>query len=227
MCQQGQTSSIVIGSTVIEQQIHEALMSSAVSSLVSHLSPVSKVPYSLTMPIDWPGSVDQSHVGFDKGTPITAYVVHPSCLDWLQAYLLVREQHQACHYALDQKMWVHTLLIASSLDKEMQKDVTNKFICSELGTTAGAEHGRGSNGWESICVAYSFFSGQGPLSGLFSSLIPDLTFLLVQEISSPKNLAKSSESLQPPLPSLMIMPIFPNIPKSPPTSVVSPEALAK
>ncbi len=206
-------------------------MSSADSSLVSQLSSVSKVPYSLTTPIDRPGSIGQPHVGFDKDTPIATYVVRPSCLDRLQAYLLVGERRQACYYALDQKMWAHAMMIASSLDKEMWKDVTNEFIRSELGTTAGTEHARGSNGRESIRVAYSLFSGQGPASGLFSSsvsvTIPDLTFFLVQEISSPKSLAKSSESLQPPLPSLMTTPISPNFHKLSPTSAVSPEALAK
>ena len=230
-CHRDTSSSVTVDSPAIEQQVREALMSNTDSPLTSHLSSMPKIPYSLATPIDRPGSVHQPHVGLDKDMPIATCVVRPSSLDRLQAYLLLGERRQACHYALDQKMWAHAMLIASSLDKEMWKDVTTEFIRSELGATVGAELGRRSNGRESIRVAYSLFSGQGPASGLFASsdYYSSLTlrFLLVQEISPPKSLTKSIESLQPPLPSLMATPVSPGFPKTLPTSAVAPEVLAK
>ncbi|KAF8334307.1 Sec23-binding domain of Sec16-domain-containing protein [Cantharellus anzutake] len=202
------------GSPGIDRQVREALMSSATSSLAPHLLAMPSGSYGFSTPlIDRQGANDQSRLAVEKDPPIATYTVRSSCLDRLQAYLLVGDRRQACYYALDQKLWAHAMLIASSLDKEIWKEAVNEFIRSELGVAAGAEHGKASNGRESMRILYSLFSGQGPTS--------------IQELSPPKSLAKSAELLQPAAPSLVHTPISPNFPKLPITSSVSSEALSR
>ena len=132
------------------------------------------VPFGFTAPtIDIPSSTD--HLKLDKETPIATYHLRPSTLDKLQSLLIAGERRQACHYALEQKMWAHAMIIASSLDKDAWKDATNEFIRHELSvqTSAatslrpgGADSQSASNGRESLRVAYSLFSGQGAASGM-------------------------------------------------------------
>lgn len=112
-----------------------------------------------------------------RETPIATYQLRPSSLDKLQSLLLTGKRREACHYALDQKLWAHAMLISSSMDKEMWKDVTNEFIRSELGVQMapsalalrpdlGAGKQEASNGRESLRVIYSLFSGQGIAAGM-------------------------------------------------------------
>lgn len=112
-----------------------------------------------------------------RETPIATYQLRPSSLDKLQSLLLTGKRREACHYALDQKLWAHAMLISSSMDKEMWKDVTNEFIRSELGVQMapsalalrpdlGAGKQEPSNGRESLRVIYSLFSGQGTAAGM-------------------------------------------------------------
>lgn len=85
------------------------------------------------------------------------------------------ERRQAYHYALDEKLWAHAMIIASSIDKEAWKEVVNEFVKTELGVrdvqrAALVGHGKDqvpplSNGREWLRVVYSLFSGQGPAAG--------------------------------------------------------------
>lgn len=115
-----------------------------------------------------------------KEAPLLTYQVKSSALDKLQSLLLTGNRREAANYALDQKMWAHAMVISSSLDKEMWKDVTNEFIRAELGVhinapsplalrrdlTSGTSTQESSNGRESLRVAYSLFSGQGTAAGM-------------------------------------------------------------
>ena len=111
--------------------------------------------------------------------PLATYQVCASSLDRLQSLLLSGKRREACHYALDQKMWAHAMIISSSMDKEVWKDVVNEFIHTELGVQvnnpaapalrsdfvpASPVQGSG-NGRESMRVLYSLFSGQGTAAG--------------------------------------------------------------
>jgi len=106
--------------------------------------------------------------------PLATYQVCASSLDRVQSLLLSGKRREACHYALDQKMWAHAMIISSSMDKEVWKDVVNEFIRTELGVQmndpaaplvpASAVQGSG-NGRESMRVLYSLFSGQGTAAG--------------------------------------------------------------
>lgn len=107
------------------------------------------------------------HSGGDS--PVATYKVKPEALDKIQEFLLQGERRQAYHYALDERMWAHAMLISSSLDKEAWKEVVNEFIRSELGVRTDqkkpAPFGKdpsGANGREPLRVAYSLFAGHGP-----------------------------------------------------------------
>ncbi len=119
--------------------------------------------------------------GGSDTAPISVTTLRPASLDKIEESLLRGERHQAYHYALDERLWAHAMVIASSMNKDAWKEVVSEFIRSELGVktdnaNAFALPGRpGSqpssvNGREGLRVAYSLFSGQGPVAGKSSSM---------------------------------------------------------
>ncbi|KAH7871832.1 Sec23-binding domain of Sec16-domain-containing protein [Lentinula edodes] len=92
-------------------------------------------------------------------TPISITTLRPSALNKIERFLLHGERRQAYHYALDQKLWSHAMIIASGIDKEAWQEVVNEFLKTELGTQAPSMGP--SNGRESLRVVYSLLSGQG------------------------------------------------------------------
>jgi hypothetical protein len=109
-------------------------------------------------------------------TPIAVSTLRPSALTKIQEFLLRGERRQAYHFALDEKLWAHAMVIASSIDKEAWKEVVNEFLRTELGMKddnrrlpalpkANELSSRAMNGREWLRVAYSLFSGQGPAAG--------------------------------------------------------------
>ncbi|CCM02366.1 uncharacterized protein FIBRA_04461 [Fibroporia radiculosa] len=131
-------------------------------------------------------------------TPVTVHTVRSSNLDKIQEFLLRGDRRAACHYASDEKLWAHAMVIASSIDKDIWKEVVSEFVRTELadksnkGTLPGKDKGLSSGTTrEALRVAYSVFSGQGPAS--------------VQELLPPKPLVHGSQSLQLPSSSISSM----------------------
>jgi hypothetical protein len=98
--------------------------------------------------------------------------VKASALDKIQELLTQGERRAAYRYALDERLWAHAMIIASSIDKDAWKEVTNEFIRSEL-NSQGIVDATGSGrrdtitpgtGREPLKVAYSLYSGQGAAS---------------------------------------------------------------
>jgi hypothetical protein len=109
------------------------------------------------------------HPSGGADAPVATYKVKPAALDKIQDLLLRGERRQAYHYALDERMWAHAMLISSSLDKEAWKEVVNEFIHSELGVRTDQKKPSPfggdpsvANGREPLRVAYSLFAGHGP-----------------------------------------------------------------
>jgi COPII coat assembly protein SEC16 len=100
------------------------------------------------------------HSMHSNETPLATYQTRPSSLDKIQDFLIRGERKKACHYAADEKLWAHAMVIASSVDKETWKEVVNDFVRSELGAREEK-----SNGREALRVAYSLFAGQGAAAG--------------------------------------------------------------
>jgi hypothetical protein len=120
-------------------------------------------------------SVSYSGLGLTSHeTPISVSTLRPSALDKIQEFLLRGERHKAYYFALDEKLWAHAMVIASSIDKEAWKEVVNEFLKTGFGVR-NANHGVGQmngaevaskpDGRESLRVVYSMFSGQGAAAG--------------------------------------------------------------
>ncbi|KAH8117565.1 Sec23-binding domain of Sec16-domain-containing protein [Phellopilus nigrolimitatus] len=129
--------------------------------------------------------------------PLAEYAVRPSALGTLQDFILKGEKRKAYHYALDEKLWAHAMIISSSMDKDAFKEVVNEFIRTELGVKPGAQ--TVVNGYESLRLAYSLYSGQSSAA--------------VQHLFPTKSLqAGPALSLQPPTPINHMTPLSPNFP---------------
>jgi COPII coat assembly protein SEC16 len=96
-------------------------------------------------------------------TPLATYSVKPSSLDKITDFLIRGDRRQAFHFALDERLWAHAMVIASSVDKDAWKEVVNEFVRSELGVAP--DSASLSTGREPMRVAYNFFAGQGAASG--------------------------------------------------------------
>lgn len=91
-----------------------------------------------------------------------------SSLDRIREFLIRGEKLKAYHFAMDEKLWAHAMLIANSVDAQSFKEVAKEFIHSELGVKhmlhANSEHTPQPNGKESLRVVYSLLSGHGASS---------------------------------------------------------------
>ncbi|KAJ7452366.1 Sec23-binding domain of Sec16-domain-containing protein [Mycena galericulata] len=135
--------------------------------------------------------------------PIATSTLRPSALDKIQDFLLRGERRKAYHYALDERLWAHAMIIASSIDRDSWKETVNEFLRTELGaqdnrskTISGGNTSQSlTNGREGLRVAYSLYSGQGSAS--------------VQELVPQNLLSRATGRLQ--LPSVAHMtPMTPN-----------------
>ncbi|BGP48551.1 hypothetical protein JCM10450v2_004427 [Rhodotorula kratochvilovae] len=118
-----------------------------------------------------------------SSAPFVNYGVSASNLDDMTKFLLRGERREAVAYALDNKMWAHAFIIASCVDTDCWKDVTNEFLRSEL-TPEGA--GPGAEGREALRVAYGMFAGLGAES--------------IHQFIPPRSLGPPTPGLLPPAP---------------------------
>ncbi|KAF8495614.1 Sec23-binding domain of Sec16-domain-containing protein [Gautieria morchelliformis] len=153
---------------------------------------------------------------------LAVYHLRSSTLDRIQEFLLRGERRQAYHYALDEKLWAHAMLIASSVDTQAWKEAVNEFLRSELAVNLPGRAITGSNsegtvmqtnGRESLRVAYSLFAGQGAAA--------------VQELIPPRATPAAKDSLLAAPSVLHATPLSPNFPQPALTSSVPTESLAK
>ncbi|CAE6525396.1 unnamed protein product [Rhizoctonia solani] len=213
------------GTPAIEAAVRQALVPrlSAAPAVTSPNSQATSftLASALDVNVTSPGMEQYSlHPSGSADSPVVTYKVKSGALDKIQEFLLQGERRQAYHYALDERMWAHAMLIASSLDKEAWKEVVNEFIRSELGVRTDQKRpppfgGDASvaNGREPLRIAYSLFAGHGPAS--------------IQELLPPKNLSRTdANSLMPPVvPMIHATPISPNFPQPVLTSSVPAPAL--
>ena len=177
--------------------------------------------------------------------PISVTTLKPSALEKIQEFLVRGERRQACHYALDEKLWAHAMVIASSLDRDVWQEVVKEFIRAELGSMGVKDDKTRPNnprqgllptptldGHESLKVAYSLFAGQGAASGINIRptpwITPDPYLNLVQAMLPPAPLSRTvNNNLVPPPPTpLGVTPVSPNFPGNVPKNVPA-EVLAK
>jgi hypothetical protein len=101
--------------------------------------------------------------------PLSVTTVKHSSLAKLEAFILAGERQQAYHYALDERLWAHALIIANGLDKEQWNEAVKEFMRSELGASPGqrltAAFVPPAESYEGLKVAYGLFAGFGASSG--------------------------------------------------------------
>lgn len=143
------------------------------AALVPRLSDTLSSPSTESVPVlgaSHPSSTDLSATAYQsfglsaadtKETPLSVTTLKPSSLNKIQEFLLLGERRKAYHYALDEHLWAHAMVIASSIDKESWKDVVQDFLKTELGN----KELDSVTGREGLRMAYSLFSGQGAASG--------------------------------------------------------------
>ncbi|KAH9951938.1 Sec23-binding domain of Sec16-domain-containing protein [Amylocystis lapponica] len=205
------------------QKTSPDLLRSASSLSISHTAehaPLSDLPSTASYPV-LGSSIQDSH-----DLPVAVHTVRASHLDKIQDFLLRGDRREACHYASDEKLWAHAMVIASSIDKAAWKEVVTEFVRTELVAkdprnspvmTRGEESKYvPSNGREALRVAYSHYAGQGPAA--------------VQELLPPKPLTAhiGAQTLQLPSPSTSsVTPISPNFTSLAETMDIPPEVLAR
>ncbi|KAI6150749.1 Sec23-binding domain of Sec16-domain-containing protein [Pisolithus tinctorius] len=156
-------------------------------------------------------------------SPVSVTATRPSALDKIQEFLVRGERRQAYHYALDEKLWAHAMIISSGIDKEAWKEVVSEFLKAELGVhdpqhalVAGGNDNMPprTSGRECLRVVYSLFSGQGPAA--------------IQELVPTNLLSRATTGLQVPAPHLPhITPMSPNFPSAVAAAQVPTESLLK
>uniref|UniRef100_A0A8H7Y1B2 Protein transport protein sec16 n=1 Tax=Psilocybe cubensis TaxID=181762 RepID=A0A8H7Y1B2_PSICU len=169
------------------------------SALVPRLESLTNLQDGVSLQAFNTGPVDE--------TPISVVTLRPSTLDRIEDLLLQGERRQAYQFAMDQKLWAHAMIIASSIDKESWKEVVSDFLRTELsskeevprGVTNGGGIQSHKNNRESLRVAYSLYSGQGPAA--------------VQELAPVNLLQRATGRLQVQTPiAPLITPRTPNFP---------------
>lgn len=118
---------------------------------------------------------------------ITSTTLKTSHLDKIQNLLLRGDRRGACHYAADERLWSHALVIASSIDKECFREVVTEFVRAELAKSSQNSGADGLSGRESLRVAYSLYGGNGASS---SESLP-----LESQRETPHDIAPQSRSL--------------------------------
>ncbi|KAF8503540.1 Sec23-binding domain of Sec16-domain-containing protein [Russula emetica] len=119
---------------------------------------------------------------------LSVHTVRASALDTIQGLLAKGDRRDAYRYALDEQLWAHAMVIASSIDKEAWKEVVNEFIRSELNTrgvtdSISPDATASGAGREPLKVAYSLYSGQGAAS--IQALVPPTSLLKIGEKTQP------------------------------------------
>jgi COPII coat assembly protein SEC16 len=93
---------------------------------------------------------------------VAVFASTPESLEKIEGSLVRGDRRQAYHYALDQKLWAHALIIASGIDKDAWHEAVNEFL--KAGLTSDVASTRGRDG---LRFAYSLFSGQGSAAGMY------------------------------------------------------------
>ncbi|KAF5365767.1 hypothetical protein D9758_003329 [Tetrapyrgos nigripes] len=149
----------ITGSPQIESAVRASLVPRLDTSLSESESSSLTVPG--FTPADLQGSSFAAGLTDPADAPTTTYSIRPSALEKIQDFLLRGQRRQAYHYALDQKLWAHAMVIASGIDKEAWQEAVNEFLKTELGSVRSQSSKVTSSGKEGLRIAYSLFSGQG------------------------------------------------------------------
>lgn len=77
--------------------------------------------------------------------------VEPQSIEELRSYLLQGDREKATWKAVDRRLWGHALIIASTLDRSVWKQVVQEFVRREIRST--------TTNWQSLAALYEIFAG--------------------------------------------------------------------
>jgi COPII coat assembly protein SEC16 len=86
---------------------------------------------------------------------LATYNLTTDFLRSVRSLLMQGDRQSAIRKAVDQKMWGHALLIASSVDQNVWRETVEQFIRSELRDT-------GTKDFDSLRFLYGVLGGEGP-----------------------------------------------------------------
>lgn len=86
-----------------------------------------------------------------SGVPPLSEPADPGAMEALRRLLLQGEREKAVYYALDRRLWAHAMLISSTMEKSVWKQVLQEFVRQEVKIT-------GEN-TESLAALYQIFAG--------------------------------------------------------------------
>ena len=123
---------------------------SAVNTIRSILSPELTVGDNASLP---PQSFNSSLLGISRDSSSRSIrdPIKPEAMEDLRKLLLHGEREKAVWHAVDHHLWAHAMLIASTLEKNVWKQVSQEFVRQEVKTF-------GYN-TESLAALYQIFAG--------------------------------------------------------------------
>ncbi|KAI0831400.1 Sec23-binding domain of Sec16-domain-containing protein [Trametes gibbosa] len=193
------------GSTEIDAAVRTALLpdleGTMTTSESSGIVPASSSELLIGAQYGLPSALPNTH-----DYTVATNVVRSSQLDKIQDLLAKGDRRGACHYAADEKLWPHALVIASSIGKDTWKEVVTEWVRAELAKGSSQTQGDATEGREGLRVAYSLYGGNGAAS--------------VQELVAPSALIQHPQTLQilqPP--QMSVTPITPSFPVVQPLNV--------
>ncbi|KAF2145878.1 uncharacterized protein K452DRAFT_315179 [Aplosporella prunicola CBS 121167] len=85
------------------------------------------------------------------GSAVTAEPIDPQAVDQLRAHLLKGDREKAVWDAVDKRLWGHAMLIASTLSKDLWKQVVQEFVRQDVRKVSGNN--------QSLAALYEVFAG--------------------------------------------------------------------
>lgn len=158
------------GSPELEKSVKEILIPEATNAAADDQQPFGITASSLALT-----TASQSNA-VDPNA-LATYNLTADFLRSMRACLMQGDRQGAIRKALDQKMWGHALLIASSVNQSVWRDTVETFIRTEL-------RGTGSKDFDSLRFLYGMLGGEGsdtvnellpPINRMISSVNPAMT----------------------------------------------------
>ncbi|KAL9128215.1 MAG: hypothetical protein Q9217_003061 [Psora testacea] len=112
-------------------------------------------------------------------------LVRPETMEQLRKALLHGEREQAVWHAVDSRLWAHAMLLSSTLDKSIWKQVAQEFVRQEVKTF-------GEN-TEALCALFQIFAGNW--EECVDELVPPSARVGLQMVSKISNTGPTKNAL--------------------------------
>ena len=121
-----------------------------------------------------------------RGASLTSKAVDPMALEALRKHLLKGDRQAAVWHAVDHRLWSHALLVASTLPRDLWRQVVQEFVKQEV-------KGAGFN-TESLSALYEIFGGN--LDESIDQLVPPSARAGLQMVSKIDSAGPTKNALE-------------------------------